>query len=86
MPVQRFRTFDDARRDLWLTPSDPKLLARIRSLWEFSARLAPCAMPQGVRKFRSIEEANQDRDRWTQERIHALRAARLISPPDTTEP
>ena len=86
MPVQRFRTFDDARRDLWLPPGDPKLLARIRSLWEFSARLAPCAMPQGVRKFRSLEEANQDRDRWTQQRIDTLRAARLIAPTGAADP
>ena len=86
MPVQRFRNFDDARRDLWLAPGDPKLWARIRSLWEFSGRLAPCTIPQGVRKFRSIEEANQDRDLWTQRRIQSLRATRLLSPSDTTDP
>ena len=86
MPVQRFRTFDDARRDLWLAPGDPKLLARIRSLWGFSARLAPGIMPRGVRKFRSIEEANHDRDLWTQRRIQSLRATRLLSPSDTTDP
>lgn len=86
MPVQRFRTLDDARRDLWLAPGDPKLWARIRNLWEFSARLAPCTMPRGVRKFRTVEEANQDRDRWTQERIRTLRAARLISPAGAPRP
>jgi hypothetical protein len=86
MPVRRFRTFDEARRDLWLEPGDPKLLARIRSLWKFSARLAPCTMPRGIHKFRTIEEANQDRDFWTRRRIHSLRAARLISPSPVADP
>ncbi len=86
MPVQRFRTFDDARRDLWVAPGDPKLLARIRSLWEFSARLAPSNMPRGLRKFRTIEEANQERDHWMQQRIHSLRAARLIAPTGVADP
>lgn len=86
MPIQRFRTFEEARRDLWLPPGDPKLLARVRSLWEFSARLAPPNMPRGVRKFRTIEEANHDRDLWTRRRIQALRAARLVSPSDPADP
>ncbi len=85
MPVQRFRSFADARRALWLPPGDPKLLARIRTLWDFSARLAPGAAPRGVRKFRTLEEANRDRDLWTQRRIHSLRAGRLVSPSDTPE-
>jgi len=86
MPVQRFRSFEDARRAFWLAPGDPKLLARIRSLWEFSARLAPCIMPRGVHKFCSIEEANQDRDLWTQRRIRSLRATRLRSRSGVADP
>ena len=86
MPVQRFRSFEEARRALWLAPGDPKLWARIRSLWDFAGRVAPCAIPRGVRKFRTLEEANQDRERWTQRRTRSLRATRLVPPTKTTRP
>jgi hypothetical protein len=63
VPVQRFRNLEDAARALWTRPGDETLGRRIRSLWELSARLAPPRdVPRGVRRFRSIEEANRDRD------------------------
>jgi len=75
MPVTKFRTFDDAERALWLTCGDPALPRRIRALW--SRRVpAPLPGPRGVLKYRSIEEANADRDRWEQERIDSIRATR----------
>lgn len=77
MPVQRFESFEDARRALWLDAGDPRLGERIRRLWERSRRLAPpLGIPRGVRKFRSIEEANADRDALTRARVAALRAQR----------
>jgi hypothetical protein len=33
----------------------------------------PLGMPRGVRKYRSIEEMNADRDRYEQERIDRIR-------------
>jgi hypothetical protein len=66
VPVQRFRTPEDAARALWTRPGDPGLGRRIRSLWEMSARLAPPrAVPRGVRRFHSIEEANRERAAWS---------------------
>lgn len=76
MPIQKFRDFDEARRSLWVRSGQPDLILRIKRLWEFSARLAPRQIPRGVRKFRSIEEANQERDQWVRRRIQALRAKR----------
>jgi hypothetical protein len=38
-------------------------------------------MPRGVRKFRSIEEANRDRDQWIDRRVQVLRAQRAGSSP-----
>lgn len=54
MPVQKFRTFEDARRALWTAPGDPLLLERMKRLGEL-ARSRP-ARP-GVFRYRSIEEA-----------------------------
>jgi hypothetical protein len=64
MPVWKFRSFEEARRALWVEPGDPTLGPRLRAVWEFGARLYPRVAPRGVRKFRSIEDANRDRDAW----------------------
>lgn len=64
MPVQRFRTHREARIAQWLSPDDPRLLDRIRRWWRTSALLWPIRGPRGVKKFRTIEEANADRDSW----------------------
>jgi hypothetical protein len=37
-------------------------------------------MPRGVRRFRSIEEANADRDQWVDARIRALARERGTMP------
>jgi hypothetical protein len=76
MPIQKFRNLDAARRSLWVPSDTSDLVARIKGLWAFSARLAPHQMPPGVRKFRSIEEANAEREQWVAQRVRALRATR----------
>lgn len=54
MGVQRFRTFAEARRALWLESGDPRIVDRLKRLGELSrVRKRPC----GVRRFRTIEEA-----------------------------
>jgi hypothetical protein len=76
MPLQRFRDFDEARRALEVETGDPELVPRIRRLWAFASRLAPGSAPRGLRKFRTIEEANRDRDAWIELRVRALREQR----------
>ncbi len=80
MPVQRFRHLDDARRALWTSADDVSLPGRLRQLWRFSARLvgsSPARGPaRGVRRFRTIEEANAERERQVAARVRALLAAR----------
>ena len=76
MPVQRFRSLDDARRALWVAPGDPALFARIRSVWRFSSRLLDRRIPRGLRRFRRIEDANAERERWIAARVDALVAER----------
>ena len=76
MAVQRFRSFDEARRALRTRPDDPELPRRIGSLWRLATQITPLQIPRGVRKFRSIEEAQQERRRWTSARIAALTSRR----------
>jgi hypothetical protein len=81
MPVYRYRSLDEARRALWLKPGDPRLGRITAWLWAFSAALLGPARSmdfgmRGVKKFRSIEEANADRQRWERERSCFLRTLR----------
>lgn len=76
MPVQRFRSHEDARRALWCDRDDPGLHRRIARLWATARRLMPPSIPRGLRKFRSIEEANREREQWVAERVRAVAAAR----------
>lgn len=79
MPLRRFESHQAAREALWTGRDDPKLVDRIRALWERSRRLVPggVSIPRGVRRYRSIEEAGADREAWTRERVRAIRADRL---------
>lgn len=64
MGVQRFRSLEEAERALWAEPGSPQALRAMRAVAQL-ARLAPrVPSARGVRKFRSIEEANLDREEW----------------------
>ncbi|MGE0495600.1 MAG: hypothetical protein AB7S38_40725 [Vulcanimicrobiota bacterium] len=76
MPLEKFRSHDDAERALWLPSGDPSILVRLRALLEFSHRLCPGQTPRGVRKFRSLAEAQAEREEWVQARIDRLQAER----------
>ena len=62
MGVQKFRTFEDARRALWLPAGDPAVLIRMKRLAEVwrAPAFHEC---RGVHRFRTIEEAKARRDR-----------------------
>jgi hypothetical protein len=57
MPVWKFRTLEDARRALWVSPGDPDLLLRMSHL----AAMAPPPRPvrRGVTRYRTLEEAKR---------------------------
>jgi hypothetical protein len=59
VPVERFRTLDDARRALWLAPDDPRILLRMRRLAAMASSTR--AVRRGVTRLRSIEEAKRDK-------------------------
>jgi len=62
MPVIKFRSLEAAREALWFHPEDPKLLVTLQWVWSLASRFAPLRLSPGVHKYRSIEEAGQDRD------------------------
>lgn len=76
MPVTKFRTFEEARRALWIPKGDPRLDTVIPFVWGLALDMAgPCPFPRGVTKFRSIGEANADREKW--EKLRKLPTKKL---------
>jgi len=48
----------------------------IAAVWDFAARVCPLVFPPGVHKYRTIEDANADRERWAQANFEAFQARR----------
>lgn len=78
MPVQKFRDLDEMRRALWCDSSDENLPRRIAALWDRAFQMAPRVYPQGVFKYRSIEEANEAREQMIAENIERLQRERRV--------
>jgi hypothetical protein len=74
VPLWRYQDLDEARRALWANADEAPM--RMRRLWALFARLAPGTMPRGLRKFRSMEEANRDREEWIPRPVERLRDER----------
>lgn len=61
MPLERFRSFEQAKDALWGRLGEPGHLRRVAWLWAFSQRLRPAQPRPGVRRYHSIEEAQRER-------------------------
>jgi hypothetical protein len=60
MPIQKFRSIEEMPRPM-RAADDPENLRETARMMSLYGRLAGKARP-GVRRFRTIEEANADRD------------------------
>lgn len=76
MPVRKFRDVSEMEATLWYDRGDPALGRAISGVWDFAARVCPLRFPPGVHKYRSIEDANADRDRWEAANFLAFQARR----------
>ena len=83
MPVRKFRDVSEMEDTLWYERGDPELPRAIARVWSFAARVCPLEFPRGVHKYRSIEAAEADRDRWEEanfQAFHARRRAKSTAP------
>ena len=78
MPVRKYRRIEDMPdAALKYDAGDPRIPRSIRYLWHISEVLlgsVGTCIPRGVRKYRSIEDAKLDKERWEQERVDKIRA------------
>jgi hypothetical protein len=58
MPVKKFRSFEEAERDLWTFRPDARYYKRVRAFYGLAVRLHAPSLPRGVFKFRTMEEAS----------------------------
>lgn len=83
MSVRKYRSLEQMNKEpQWLPTGDPAIPRKIRYLWRFSELLlrpVGTCIPRGVRKYRSVEEANADREGWEQERVERLQVERKYS-------
>lgn len=76
MPVWKYRSVEQMP-EAWEMKRGQPLGPRIRAVLSLTRLAPPLGIPRGVHKFRSIEEAQADRERYEQERADLIRAARL---------
>jgi hypothetical protein len=60
MPVQKFRTSDEARQAQQSVAASEQNIRRLRAILDFWSKARPRKILRGVRKYRSVQEAQQD--------------------------
>ena len=76
MPVWKYRSVEEMP-EAWEMKRGRPLGPRIRAVLSLAPIAGPLGIPRGVHKFRSIGEAQADRERYEQERVDRIRAERL---------
>ncbi len=79
MPVYKYKSFEEAERALWNFHPDAAYYKKVAELWNFANKLRPIKYPRGVFKFRTIAEANRQRDEWELQFAKDLQRRRLAT-------
>lgn len=82
MGIQKFKTFEEAERALWCFHPDKEYYKRVAELWKLANYLCPPNFPRGIFKYRTIEEANRDKEKWILE--NALKKRKKSKPEEKT--
>jgi len=62
MPIQKFRSFEEARRALWVFEPDDEYFRRLEEFFEFAYEVSPFRVMRGVRKYKSIDDPQRKID------------------------
>ena len=63
MPISKYKSLDDAHKDLWDFEPDISYYKRVREFFELVYRLNPPKIKKKIFKYRSINDAKEDRDK-----------------------
>jgi hypothetical protein len=62
--LQKFRSHEEAEQALICPRPDSAYFEKLAGLYELWDSLIPRTYPRGVFKYRTIEEANEESQRW----------------------
>lgn len=79
MPVFKFKTLEEAEKAFWNFHPDESYFRKVAQLWKFANKLSPLSCRKGIFKYRTIEEANQERDEWELIRAKNLHSKRSVN-------
>jgi len=65
--IKKFKTFEEARRDLWVMNPDDVYYKRLSEFYELAASLIKRKIPQGIFKFKTFEDAQKHRETYPSE-------------------
>lgn len=63
--IKKFKTFEEARRDLWVMNPDEAYYKRVFEFYELAGSLIKRKYPKGIFKFRTFEEAQKHREKYS---------------------
>ncbi|MBP7866961.1 MAG: hypothetical protein KA419_13550 [Acidobacteria bacterium] len=79
MPVRKFRSLEDMKRERWHAPDDPVLPRILTGIWRFGRMTTGLHFPPGVYRHRTLEEMNALTDRWAEANFRAFQERRSRS-------
>jgi hypothetical protein len=59
MPIQKFKSLEEAEKALWNLTPDGEYYNKVRAFYKLFSKLSKFSYPKGVYKFRNLEEAEQ---------------------------
>ena len=70
MTVKKYKTFEDAEKDLWVLTPDKRYYKKILKLFDnrLFSKINKC--PKGIFKYKTFEDAEKDKLKWLTSKNH----------------
>ncbi len=70
MTVKKYKTFEEAEKDLWILSPDKEYFKKILKLFDNKLCCKVRKCPKGVFKYKTFEEAENERFKWLLSQDH----------------
>ncbi len=64
MTIQKFKTLPEAEEAQWNFNPDKQYYEKVRELFRLATKINPPNFPQGVFKYKTLEDANRQKMEW----------------------
>ncbi len=64
MTIQKFKTLPEAEEAQWCFNPDKQYYEKVRALFRLATKINPLNFPQGVFKYKTLEDANRQKMEW----------------------